>query len=203
MGLIVNEPEPFLVCTSCQWCIIPSKVKQHLQDKHSKAKDSKAKRSKAKIKVDLEKLNKICQKLGISEEYPPIKPGMKAFKALPVEPGFQCCHCNFSSINIKKVKQHFTAEHPTAEKLAYPKVSVQRFQILKPPFVVDTSHLLPPPVSSGMASLRKGQIGTREFDLQTCYTRPINVYTMESAHTYRCFKPLGSNFDNATIWNLI
>ena len=129
LGLIVNQPEPFLVCTTCEQAIQPQKLSHHLSTKHTKAQ----------LKVNQEKLKIICFKLDIQEHFPPVYPGIKAFKSLPITPGFQCSHCHFSSINMKKIQQHFKQEHSDhPDPITFPKALLQRFQ--KTPFtVVDTN----------------------------------------------------------------
>lgn len=168
LGLIVNYPEPFLVCTTCEQAILPAKVSHHIDTKHNQAQ----------IKVNQNKLDTICLKLDIPDYFPSIQPGMKAFQALPITPGFQCSHCTSSSINIKKIQQHFKTEHPTIqEPTTFSNVLLQRFQ--KTPFVVDGSNLLPssPPATIlSAASAFAQDIATTNFQAQHPNARLISPW---------------------------
>jgi hypothetical protein len=168
LGLVINQPEPFLVCTLCEQAILPKRLSYHLNTKHNSAQ----------VKIDHRKFDMICLTLGIQDYFPSIQPGIKAFQSLPTFSGFQCSNCVFSSANIKKVQKHFKTEHSNLqEPTTFSNVILQRLQ--KAPFVVDISNLsspLPVPTILSAASVAAQKITTTNFQPQQPNTRLISPW---------------------------
>jgi hypothetical protein len=103
LGLIVNRPEPALICRECRYALQPSgiRVSKHLAENHAVPASNRKELVSYVYSLDLPNPNLLSGRRNGSEPHP----------HLLFSRGAACRYCTFHSKSCRLVQQHITHNH--------------------------------------------------------------------------------------------
>lgn len=103
LGLVLNRPEPALICRQCKYALQPSgiRVSKHLAEKHSISASERKELVSYVDSLHLPNPNLLDGRRNGSKPHP----------HLLVSRGAACKYCSFHSKSSRLVQQHITREH--------------------------------------------------------------------------------------------